>query len=460
MGSRNVLFVIFAVLALSACAAYDAGRSTGVPGDDIARTEQRPVRAEHPALSTNGKKVEQAASESPDSEATADVDNLWERVRQGFAYGDVRNDRIEAAIGMYAGSHGFLDNLSQGAAPYLHYIVEQVEARDMPLEIALIPAVESGFNPDARSSMQASGLWQFMPMTAEYRGLRTTALYDGRKDVIASTEAALDYLEMLHGMFDDWFLALAAYNAGKGTVQQALRRNAQAGRATDYWSLSLPAETQRYVPRILAVAELIRDPGKHDLTLQPLPNQPVLAVVETNGSQIDLSKAAEIAGTDTETLRTLNPGLNHAVTDPGGPHQIAVPAESADTFVAQLAQLPPDERIAYQQYEVRSGDSLGAIANRHGTSVAAIRQANSLNGDIIRPGERLLIPAGAGRQPIAQAQGAEQYTVRSGDSLSMIAQRFGVSMDEIRNWNDLDPDPVLHPGQTLTMRTNGRSARR
>ncbi|MCK8515117.1 LysM peptidoglycan-binding domain-containing protein [Methylonatrum kenyense] len=451
MGTRNALLFAVSALTLSACAALDSEHATDRPGE---QAEQRPVRAEHPALYTGRKDEDKQAAEA------AETDDLWERVRRGFAYGDVEHERIDAAVNMYAGSHGYLDNIAEGAAPYLHYIVEQVEARDMPLEIALIPAVESGFRPDARSSMAASGIWQFMPMTAEARGLRTTALYDGRKDVIASTEAALDYLEMLHGMFDDWFLALAAYNAGHGTVQRAIRQNAQAGRSTDYWNLSLPAETQRYVPRILAVAELIRNPQQHNLTLEPLPNEAVLAVVETDGGQINLSKAAEIAGTDTETLRKLNPGLNQAVTDPNGPHRLAVPAEAADTFAAQLAQIPRDERVAYQHYEVRSGDSLSAIASRHGTSVAAIRQANGRNGDVIRAGEQLLIPAGADSQPVAEAQGVEQYTVQRGDSLSVIAQRFGVSTKEIRNWNDLDRNHTLHPGQTLTMRTNGRTAQR
>lgn len=454
MGSRTTLFVIVSALALSACAALDPGGSTDGAGGQAAGTEQRPVRAEHPAMHMRKK------AEDEQSVEAADTDDLWERVRRGFAYGDVQHERIDAAIGMYAGSHRYLDNLAEGAAPYLHYIVEQVEARDMPLEIALIPAVESGFRPDAHSSMAASGLWQFMPMTAEARGLRTTALYDGRKDVIASTEAALDYLEMLHGMFDDWFLALAAYNAGHGTVQRAVRQNAQAGRATDYWNLSLPAETQRYVPRILAVAELIRNPEHYELTLAPLANEPVLAVVETDGGQIDLNKAAEIAGTDTDTLRKLNPGLNQGVTDPNGPHQIAVPAEAADTFAAQLAQLPSNERVAYQQYEVRSGDNLGAIASRHGTSVAAIRQANGLQGDVIRSGETLLVPAGADQRPVAEAEGSEQYTVRRGDSLYVIARRFGVSVDEVRNWNDLERSHTLQPGQTLTMYSNGRSAQR
>lgn len=452
--SRKTAYVLATMLTVSACAVFD--REQTPDGSAATGAPERPARSDHPVLRTNTG-LSDAAGQEAEAEAP---DDLWDRVRAGFAYGEVRHERIDAATAMYARSHGYLDKISAGAEPYLHYIVEQVEARDMPLEIALIPAVESGFQPDARSAMQASGIWQFMPATAESRGLRTNWWYDGRKDVVASTEAALDYLEMLHGMFGDWFLALAAYNAGKGTVQRAVRANASAGRPTDYWSLNLPAETQRYVPRILAVAELIRDPEQYQLSLKPLPNEPVLAVVETGG-QIDLNRAAEIAGVDTETLRVLNPGLNQSATDPNGPHQIAVPADKADAFVAQLDSVAADDRVAFQQHEVRSGDSLGAIASRHGTTVAAIRSANSLNGDVIHIGQQLQVPAGADSAPAAEAGGEMEYTVRSGDSLSAIASRFGVSMAELRDWNDLDDDSMLHPGQTLTMRSNnGRSARR
>lgn len=398
-------------------------------------------------------------------DATYRQDELWDRIRAGFALPGSDHPRVISARNWYANHQAYLDRVTTRARPYLHYIVEEVEARGMPLEIALLPVVESAFDPYAYSHGRAAGLWQFIPGTGKRYGLIQNWWVDGRRDVIESTRAALDYLEDLHAEFDDWLLALAAYNTGEGNVRRAIRRNRAAGRPIDFFSLSLPRETRGYAPKLLALRDLVSDPGGHGIALESIANAPYLGVVEFD-SQIDLALAAELAGMPLDELYLLNPGYNHWATDPQGPHRLVLPLDYTEDFARRVAEVPPAERVSWQRYRVRRGDALSTIARRHRTTVAALQRANELDGTLIRAGQHLLIPA-ASRPPGAYKLSAPQrlaatqatqrdgqrfeYTVRRGDSLWQIGREHGVGVRNLAGWNGMAPTDVLREGQKLVI---------
>lgn len=362
----------------------------------------------------------------------------------------------------------YLGRVIERARPYLHLIVEEVEARGMPGEIALLPVVESAFQPFAYSHGRAAGLWQFIPSTGRLYGLKQNWWYDGRRDVKAATGAALDYLEKLNRDFNgDWLLALAAYNAGEGTVMAAVKRNQKAGLPIDFWSLKLPRETTAYVPKLLAVSAVFARPQAFGLTLSTVDDTPVLAEVDTGG-QIDLARAADLAGISVDELYRLNPGFNRWATDPEGPHTLLVPREVEATFRSALASLDPDGRLQWQRHQIRSGESLNAIANRYRTTPAVLRQVNQIDGNLIRAGHHLLIPV-ASKPTTAytlsasqrQASGAATppkagtrkvvHIVRGGESLWDIGRRYGVSSGSLARWNGMAPRDTLAVGRQLAV---------
>jgi membrane-bound lytic murein transglycosylase D len=332
--------------------------------------------------------------------------------------------------------------------------------------------VESAYRPFAYSSGRAAGLWQFIPSTGLHYGLKQTWWYDGRRDIVASTHAALDYLERLHGLFSDWELALAAYNAGEGTVGRAIRANRSRGLPTDYWNLPLSRETQAYVPRLLAIRALVADPARYNLDLRSIPDEPYLTVVEV-GTQIDLALAAELADISVDDLYQLNPGFNRWATDPDGPHLLVVPIASASRFESALSELPPQRRVKWHRYQIARGDSLISIANRHHTTVEVLRQVNELQGNTIRAGQHLIVPMASksaehytqsASQRLAQVQSRQRpgqkrmHTVKQGDTLWGIARSYGVSTDQLTAWNGLSARDTLQPGQSLAIWTSSPSA--
>lgn len=284
--------------------------------------------------------------------------------------------------------------------------------------------------------------------------------------MVESTRAALDYLEKLHAEFDgDWLLALAAYNSGEGNVRKAVRRNQRAGKPTDFWSLKLPRETRSYVPRLLAIAAIVADPGAHGLALKPIPDTPYFAATELDG-QIDLALAADMAKVTLEELYLLNPGFSRWATDPAGPHRLLLPVAAVPDFEQRLADLPADERIRWHRHVIKSGDTLGTIAQKYRTSVAALKQANNLRGTTIREGRSLIVPMASRsladyrlsadmrrtmRRAIPGSGNKIIYRVRNGDSLWKIAQRFGVSVNKLARWNGLSKRSVLRPGKRLVI---------
>jgi len=379
---------------------------------------------------------------------------LWPMLRAGFVLWDISHPRIQHELKRLLSHPPTLQAMLEQARPWLPYISRQVAARHLPMELALLPAVESGFRPYAYSPSGAAGLWQFMPATGRMRGLTQDWWFDGRRDLIASTGAALTHLQALnHSLDGDWLHALAAYNAGRGTVHKAIRRNAARGRPTDYWSLDLPAETDAYVPRLLALAAIIANPDRYGITLPDMPQQPQFAVVKTRG-QIDIGVVARLADMPVDQLAELNAGLNRLATPPDGPHRLLVPRDKAGELVVALRELPARDRLQRSRYRIRPGDTLSDIAAAHGITVAALKRANGLRGNRIRAGHDLLVPRYASALALAPQpqlpRSRVHYRVNAGDSLYDIAQKFRVSVGQLRRWNRLSGS-LLHPGQHLTL---------
>lgn len=386
--------------------------------------------------------------------------DLFDRIRRGFALTDVDHGAIDSEERWYANHPAYLDRTFKRGERYLYHIVNELEARGMPLELALLPVVESAFNPVAYSRARASGLWQFIPSTGRRYGLKQNWYYDGRRDVVAATTAALDYLEFLSNEFDgDWLLAIAAYNCGELNVSRAVQRNLAAGKPIDFFSLKLPRETRAYVPKLLAMRRIVSDPASQGLAFASIPDAAYFAKVDT-AAQIDLHVAAELADIPEEELLALNPAFNHWVTDPDGPHHLLVPLDREAQLAAGLLTLPPEKRVRIVYHRVRSGDTLGAIASKYGVSVASLRSANKLRGSLIHPGQDLLITA-APRADVRMAaldiereankprRATGKHTVRRGDSLWSIARASGVSIDRLAATNGLNRSATLAVGQVL-----------
>jgi membrane-bound lytic murein transglycosylase D len=383
-------------------------------------------------------------------------EDLWERIRNQLSFHTIEHKRIVAARKHYMRQRNYVPVVSERAKPYLHYIVEEVEKRGMPIEMALLPALESTYSPFALSSQHAAGLWQIMPATGKDLGLEQNWWYDGRRDLRESTRAALDYLEELHaGLDNDWLLALAAYNSGKGRVLRAMRDNRNRGEPTDYWSLKLPKETQRYVPRLIAISGFVAFPEIWDVEFTPIANAPTFEVVQTHG-QIELAKAAKLAQIDLVEIRSFNSGQLRWATAPKQAQELLVPVGTGPLLREAIAQLTPAERVQWQHYRIQRGDSLIRIAKNFHTEVGLLKEVNNLRSSRIRAGDKLMIPHGtewASSLEMASSSTKTRtgYRVRQGDSLYRIAGKFNVSIDQLINWNSLNPSAYLQPGQKLTL---------
>lgn len=407
--------------------------------------------------------------EKPTQQEQADTsrDDLWHRLRAGFGMDhDIDDERVQAQLNWYVRHPHYIDRVVDRGSRYLHHIIEQAEARGLPTELALLPVVESAFDPFAYSHGRAAGLWQFIPSTGKYFGLTQSWWHDDRRDVLEATDAAFTYLDRLANRFDgDYTLALAAYNAGGGTVSIAMRRNRNAGKPTDFWSLSLPRETRHYVPKLIALAKIFDDPEAYNIELPALENEPYFEVVET-GSQLDLAQAAQLAGVDIDEIYLLNPSYNRWATNPDGPHRLLVPKQKAETFRTALAGFPKNKRVSWQDYTVRRGDNLGVIAQQFSTTPSVIKQVNNLNSNLIRVGQQLLIPSateGTDAYALSQSQRLQRtqerkrdgnkvrHTVRSGDTFWDIAREHRVSVRQVAAWNGMAPGDPLIPGKELVI---------
>ncbi len=349
--------------------------------------------------------------------------DLLDRVRAGMALGDFHQARIDREADWFASQPEFIERTFSRAAPYMHYIVNEVEARGMPMELALLPVIESAFQPYAYSRARATGLWQFMSGTGGRFGLKQDYWYDGRRDVVAATQAALDYLDYLHDMFDgDWLLAVAAYNCGEGTVARAVRNNEAAGRPTDFWNLKLPKETRAYVPRLLAMSRIVANPEQYGLAIEGMSDEPYFIRVETGG-QISMEVGAQLAGISTEDLYSLNPAFHRWATDPTGPHYLLVPAEAADGFQQSLLLLTADQRLRVERYTVRKGDTVNGVAARFGTTADYMREMNGLAPTTNCPAGRQRTARALGHQGAATAGAAGRGPLRQARQVTSLAQR-------------------------------------
>lgn len=317
---------------------------------------------------------------------------IWRRVQQHFGLPDVDNARVSEQREFFLKYRSHFRKTQEQAQPYLHFILTELEKRNMPSELAFLPIIESGYRPRALSPGKALGIWQIIPGTGKVFGLESSKWYDGRRDVIASTLAALNYLDRLSNRYNkDWMLTLAAYNAGEGTVDRAIKKNAAKGRATDYWSLDLPAETQKYVPKLLAIKQLVKHPERYGIELEPIKDEQQVSIVKID-SAIDLNVVARLADTSMELLRKLNPGFSSWFTSPHRPHRLLLPSSQVQVFEERLAALPEHKRIQLKSHKVAKGETLKKLAQRYKTDPELIKLTNKLTSDTLKPASIILIP--------------------------------------------------------------------
>lgn len=374
------------------------------------------------------------------------------RIRNSLSLPDTDHVRIDREIEWLQRNPDYLGRVFGRAQRYLHHIVNEVEARGLPGDLALLPVVESAFNPFAYSSAHASGLWQFIAPTGERYGMRRNYWQDQRRDVLESTRGALEYLQHLNERFNgDWYLAIAAYNYGSGNMQRSINRNLALRRKTDYFSLSMPAETRAYVPKLIALARIVRNPEAYGIYLPPIPDAPYFRVVPTDGP-VDLRLMSEIAGVETEELHALNPAWNRWVTDPDGPHRLLVPEVVADNFTAQLLTMDAGARARLAVHPVAAGESVASIAGQYKVPETFIERVNEGKRAALQPGDLLLVPAGDVSQ-LRAGLGSDLerrvYRVRNGDSLWSISRRHGMTVAQLARLNGISTKAVIRPGQRL-----------
>ena len=401
--------------------------------------------------------------------SSTDFNDLWDRIRAGFDLPEVQSKHVAEYERWFSSRPEYVNRLVKRATPYLYHITVQVEQRNMPMEIALLPAIESAYKPHALSSAKAVGLWQFIPATGRHYGLKQNWWYDGRKDVYASTNAALNYLEKLNKDFDgDWALALASYNAGEGTVSRAIKANKRAGKPTNYTALKLRSETRRYVPKLIAFSNIIKNPEKYGLKIARVPNEPYFSVVRLS-SQVELGVVADAANIRIEELEMLNPGIKRWATDPKGPHHLLVPTYSSAVVADAIAGIPQHKRVCWAHYRVKKGDTLGGIAIRHGISVSSLKKTNNLRSSRIQIKQDLLIPQNrnyrsaksksyqktASRKKTLHSGGTSSkqapkiISVQKGDTLWSLSRRYKVTLNELTKWNKISSGDLLQKGQKL-----------
>jgi membrane-bound lytic murein transglycosylase D len=432
-----------------------------------AATGVNPSSGAVPAAST-APQVEVYANGEPliewdgEGDATQAYEDLWVRIRAGFAMEEVDSPLVQRHEAWYLNRPEYVERMIDRSRRYLYYIVEEIEKRGMPTEIALLPMIESAYNPSANSRMRAAGMWQFIPSTGRRYGLKQNWWYDGRRDVLAATNAALDYLQVLHDMFGDWELALAAYNCGEGNVQRAIAKNRRARKPTDYMSLKLPRETRNYLPKLQAVKNIIADPELFKLALGTVPNRPYFAVVNVP-AHMDVALAAKLADVPLEEFRYLNPGHQRPVITVAN-RQLLVPVDKVELFQSNL-ESNEQPLVTWQTYQLKKGEKLEQVAQKFDIGAERLREVNGLSSrKRIRPGQMLLVPMEDDAQtnldetylskdfqaPADDYHKRTIYRVKSGDTLSSIARRYNISVTRLKDWNGLRSN-MVRVGQRLTI---------
>ncbi len=405
---------------------------------------------------------------------TAQID-LWQRVRNGFAIADLDDNFVRKREAYYAGRPEYVQRMAERGGRYLFHIVEEVQRRNLPSELALLPFIESAFNPQAMSSARASGMWQFMPATGRHFELTQNVFRDDRRDVLASTRAALDYLTRLHGMFGDWHLALAAYNWGEGNVQRAIKRNRAAGRPADYASLKMPDETRDYVPKLQAMKNIVANPQAFSLALPPLQNHPYFLSVPI-ARDIDVALAARLAGLPLSEFQALNPQMNKPVILAAGTPQVLLPYDNAGTFLKAVAQ-HRGPLATWTAWVAPKTMKTVLVARQLGMDEDHLRSVNRIPPRmLVKAGSTLLVPRSAQRQTDVSEKIADHATMalapdapaarrvafragKRGDSVAAVARRYRVSAAKVASWNEVGATARFAAGRTVVVYVPVRGAK-
>jgi Soluble lytic murein transglycosylase and related regulatory proteins (some contain LysM/invasin domains) len=385
--------------------------------------------------------------------------DLWASIGDELKMGIPENNRIREQKQKYLRNKSYLHDVTLRAEPYMYWIAGQVKKRNMPMELVLLPIVESAFDPHATSGANAAGIWQIIPSTGRNYGLKQTRSYDARRDIVASTTAALDMMQRLNKMFDgDWLLTVAAYNSGEGRVMKAMKANKARGKPTDFWSLPLPQETKLYVPKMLALSDLLKNSKRYGIRLPTADESRALARVRID-SPVEMKQLADMAGISVSKLKTFNAGVKGSTLGASGPKYVMVPQKHVDQLRESLASgdiaavqptlVADNTPLTSRSYTVRSGDTISGIASRLGVTASDLKQWNSLRGNNLKIGQSLTVGAGSSAARLANNSDSITYRVRKGDSLSSIAKRHGVNIKDVMRWNS-DTDN-LRPGDQLTL---------
>ncbi len=390
--------------------------------------------------------------------------DLWNRIRNNYQLPIFEHELVTHYEQWNSKHKDYLFKMFERSQEYLFHIVEEIEKRQLPMELALLPAIESAYNAKAYSRSKASGLWQFIPSTGRYLGMRQDWWADQRRDIIQSTDSALDYLTHLHQEFDgDWILAIAAYNAGKGTIRKAMRRNRNKGLATDFASLKLRRETTRYVPKLIALANAVKEPEQFGIKLPEIDNTPYFVVQPIKG-QIDLNRLIKNTDLQRSDIATLNPAFLRWATSPDGPHRLLIPLHHHASVLAYLDSQPEQPQMQWKQHRLKKGDTLSGLAAKYNVNTNAIRTINHMRNDRLRAGKDILIPIVtpvARQSDVAKARNSSSkpksqqaktvHQVKRGDTLWRIARNYQVAVADLLSWNNLSDNSVLSLNQTLVI---------
>jgi membrane-bound lytic murein transglycosylase D len=463
VASGAVLGVSAAAPAASAAAAAPASAASGAVS---AKAPIAPIVDAEPGPSPAPVDPLRPHARIDPFDATAQAD-LWTRLRRGFAMPDLDTSLVHDRELWYATRPDYVARMTERSSRYLFHVLEEVERRGLPTELALLPFIESAFNPEAMSIAKASGMWQFIPSTGRDFDLRQNIFRDDRRNVLASTRAALDYLQKLYGMFNDWHLALAAYNWGEGSVQRAIARNQKAGKPTDYLSLRMPDETRYYVPKLQAVKNIIARPEAFGLELPPLENHPYFLSVAIE-RDIDVDLAARLAGMPMDEFKTLNPQMNRPVILAAGTPQLLLPYDNANRFVRNFAAHRGP--LASWTAWVAPKTLRPAEAAKHvGMSEAQLREVNLIPANmLVKSGSTLVVPRGTERLADVSEHVADNAMMaltpdgaalrhiafkvgKMGSSVSAVARQFKVSPASVASWNKVGPQADFRPGHAVVV---------
>ncbi|NNU43237.1 transglycosylase SLT domain-containing protein [Ramlibacter montanisoli] len=472
------LLALAALLALAGCATTSgpAGSDAAVESREkkVAATEARPAQA---AVIPQGPLSAIQPSELSSQSVTAlePPPDLWHRIRRGFKMQNLETDLVKRQEQWYATRPDYIQRMTDRSRKYLFHIVEELERRNMPTELALLPFIESAFNPQAVSSARAAGMWQFMPATGKDYALKQNVFRDDRRDVLASTRAALDYLQKLHGMFGDWHLALAAYNWGEGNVGRAIQRNQRAGREASYTDLNMPDETRNYVPKLQAVKNIVANPDQFRAELPLIDNHPYFQTV-TLSRDMDVELAARLADVNLDDFKALNPQLNRPVILAAGTPQILLPWDNATVFKRNFEAHSEGKFASWTAWSAPSTMSVAEAARRVGMNEGELRTVNAIPPRmLIKAGSVLIVPrskssqadvtehvADHGQLSLAPEYLTRRTVVRAGkrDSVASIAQRYRLSATQVADWNNVGTSAAFRAGQQVVLHLPVRSAAR